>query len=83
MSLNMLGLLGFALPQGPEWIIIGAILLVMVPMFILWVWSLIHCIRNRYLSENNRVLGILMIALLGIIGSAVYLALPRESEAQR
>lgn len=48
-----------------------------------WIWSLIHCINNRYLSDNNRVLGIILIALLGIIGSIVYLFLPRESTPQR
>lgn len=42
----------------------------------LWVWSLIHCIRNRYLSDNNRIIGIVLIALLGLLGSFVYLFLP-------
>ncbi len=49
----------------------------------LWVWSLIHCIRNRYLNDTNRLIGILLIVLLGIIGSLIYLFLPRESEPQR
>ncbi len=49
----------------------------------LWIWSLIHCIRNRYLSDNNRLIGILLIILLGLIGSLVYLFLPREREPQR
>lgn len=51
--------------------------------FGLWLWSLIHCIQNRYLSDNNRLIGILMIVLLGIIGSLVYLFLPKEREPQR
>lgn len=49
----------------------------------LWLWSLIHCIQNRYLSDNNRLIGIILIVLLGILGSLVYLFLPREPEAQR
>lgn len=49
----------------------------------LWVWSLIHCIQNRYLNDNNRLIGILLIILLGLIGSLVYLFLPRETQAQR
>lgn len=48
-----------------------------------WIWSLIHCINNRHLSDNNRIIGIVVIALLGLIGSLVYLFLPRESEPQR
>jgi len=35
----------------------------------LWIWSLIHCIQNRFLSDNNRIIGIILIVLLGILGS--------------
>ena len=49
----------------------------------LWIWSLVHCIRNRYLNDNNRLIGILLIILLGLLGSLVYLFLPREREPQR
>ena len=54
-----------------------------IGFLVLWIWSLIHCIQNHYLSDNNRLIGIILIAILGIIGSLVYLFLPRESEAQR
>ncbi len=49
----------------------------------LWIWSLIHCVKNRYLNDSNRLIGILLIVLLGLIGSLVYLFLPRETEPQR
>ena len=61
-------------------IIFGLIALVGVG---LWLWSLIHCIQNRYLSDSNRLIGIVLICLLGLIGSIVYLFLPKETEAQR
>lgn len=48
-----------------------------------WIWSLIHCVQNRYLNDTNRLIGILLIVLLGLLGSLVYLFLPRESEPQR
>ncbi|BCX50059.1 phospholipase D-nuclease [Haloferula helveola] len=48
-----------------------------------WLWSLIHCIRNRYLNDSNRIIGILLIVLLGPLGSLIYLFLPRETEPQR
>jgi hypothetical protein len=51
--------------------------------FALWLWSLIACIRNRYLSDNNRLIGILLIVFLNLLGSLVYLFLPRETELQR
>ena len=47
-------------------------------VFVLWVWSLIHCISNQNLSDNNRIIGILLIVLLGIVGSFAYLFLPQK-----
>jgi hypothetical protein len=63
--------------------IIAVIAIIGLGGLALWIWSLIHCIKNRYLSENNRLIGIILIVVLGIIGSIVYLFLPREQNAQR
>jgi len=49
-----------------------------IASFVVWIWSLIHCVKNQQLSENNRLIGILLIVLLGLIGSLVYLFLPRD-----
>ncbi|MFC7336322.1 hypothetical protein ACFQY0_03965 [Haloferula chungangensis] len=49
----------------------------------LWLWSLIHCIQNRYLTDSNRMIGVILICVLSLLGSLVYLFLPRESEPQR
>lgn len=59
------------------------IALIGVVSFIVWLWSLIHCINNRYLSDQNRLIGILLIVLLQLVGSLIYLFLPRESTPQR
>lgn len=69
--------------QGAPFLVMALFGLIGLAIFGLWLWSLIHCIQNRYLSDNNRLVGILVIALLGLIGSLVYLFLPRESEPQR
>ena len=63
--------------------IIAVIAIIGIGSLALWIWSLIHCIRNRYLSDNNRLIGIILIVVLGLIGSIVYLFLPREPQAQR
>ncbi len=54
-------------------------LLVGIAFFGLWLWSLIHCIKNKQLSDNNRIIGIVLIVLLGLLGSLIYLFLPREA----
>ena len=63
--------------------IMGLFILVGIGSVVLWIWSLIHCIQNRYLTDNNRLIGILLIVLLGLLGSLVYLCLPKEVEPQR
>ena len=61
----------------------GVMILFGIIIFLIWIWSLIHCIKNPYLSDNNRIIGVVLIVILGIIGSLVYLFLPRESSPQR
>ncbi len=39
---------------------------------------IIHCIRNKRLSDSTRLVGVVLIAALGPIGAIVYLFLPRE-----
>jgi hypothetical protein len=66
---------------------IGALELIIIAfalgMMGLWIWSLIHCITNRYLSDTNRIIGIVLIVVLGVLGSLVYLFLPKERAPQR
>ena len=44
----------------------------------LWIWSLIHCLLNKKLTDTNRLIGIVVISVLGIFGSLIYLFIPRE-----
>ncbi len=44
----------------------------------LWIWSLIHCIMNKKLTDTNRIIGIVLIVVLQLLGSFIYLFLPRN-----
>ena len=68
---------------GFSFVFLIAAIGISVGIFLLWLWSLIHCINNRYLSDQNRLIGILLIVFLQLVGSLVYLFLPRESAPQR
>ena len=46
------------------------------------IWSLVHCVTNKRLSDSNRLIGILLIIFLNLLGSLVYLFLPREDSSQ-
>jgi hypothetical protein len=49
----------------------------------LWIWSIVHCMKNKQLSDANRIIGIVLIVILGLIGSLVYLFLPRDRKTVR
>jgi uncharacterized BrkB/YihY/UPF0761 family membrane protein len=51
--------------------------------FGLWLWSIIHCVTNKRLTDTNRIIGIVLIVVLGLLGSLIYLFLPREEAAAR
>lgn len=38
----------------------------------LWVWSLVHAIRNPALDDMMRIVWVLVIVFTGLIGSVVY-----------
>ena len=59
-----------------ELIVIGLILGILG----VWLWSLIHCVRNPRLSSQNRIIGVVLIAVLGILGSVIYPFIPREND---
>jgi len=40
-------------------------------------------IMNKSLSDNNRIIGVVLIVVLGIVGSLVYLFIPREDGVQK
>jgi len=46
----------------------------------LWLWSLIHSINNKALTDTNRIIGIVLIVVLGFLGSLIYLFLPRDKK---
>ena len=54
---------------------IGGVLIVMtliwLVLFGLWVWSLVHCIKNENFA-NDRTGAILLIVFLGPLGSLIY-----------
>ncbi|MDX1565476.1 MAG: PLDc N-terminal domain-containing protein, partial [Phycisphaeraceae bacterium] len=52
-------------------------------LFGLWIWSLIHCINNKRLTDNNRIIGVILIVVMGLFGSLIYLFLPRERRKVR
>ena len=48
--------------------------------FALWIGSLVHCLRNRRLSYNSRLIWAVVICLTHVIGAVLYLVLGRNGD---
>jgi hypothetical protein len=46
---------------------------VVVGMFVLWIWTLIDCIKNEPTEGNERIVWVVVIAAANWIGALIYL----------
>jgi hypothetical protein len=46
---------------------------IVVGMFVLWIWTLIDCIKNEPDEGNERVIWVVVIAAANWIGALIYL----------
>ena len=65
-----------------EIFVIGLIFMFTAGALGLQIWALVHCIKNPHLSDTNRIIGVVLIAVLSVIGALVYLFIPREAPDQ-
>lgn len=54
---------------------------VLIFFLVLWLYVLIHCIRNKRLNNTNRIIGVILIVVLGIFGCVIYPLIPRIKTA--
>lgn len=52
-------------------LVLIAIILVIL-FFIFWILMLVDCVKRDFKNQNEKIVWVIVIALLGIIGAAVY-----------
>jgi hypothetical protein len=50
-------------------------------LLVFWIWMLIDCVRNQRLSDNERVVWTIVIALTHALGAFIYLLAGRNKPA--
>ena len=66
--------------------IAGMILLILIViaivefLFVFWILMLIDCAKRNFKNDNEKVVWILVIALLGFIGAAIYYFVVKVSD---
>jgi len=94
LLLSLIALSGMALAQTSDANMSGAsvalgilfmilwmvfLVVVFVGGFVLWILMLIDCIKRDFKKENDKIIWILVIALLGTLGAIIYyFAVKRE-----
>lgn len=43
-----------------------------VALFVFWVWTIVDCVQRKFDNNNERLVWILLIVLLGLIPSVLY-----------
>ncbi len=60
-----------------ELLLILVWLAVVAGMFVLWIWTLIDCIKNEPAEGNERIVWVVVIAAAHWIGALIYLIVRR------
>jgi hypothetical protein len=65
-------------------ILLILLLCVIVPLVLLgvvfWIWMLIHAVQNKGLNNNERIVWVLVIALLHFLGAVIYFFVGRPKK---
>jgi hypothetical protein len=59
-------------------LLVGVVGLFSLLCLAFWIWMLIDCIRNRGLSDNERIVWVLVIVFTHAIGALIYLLAGRK-----
>ncbi|MDR2982532.1 MAG: PLDc N-terminal domain-containing protein [Puniceicoccales bacterium] len=54
-------------------------LVISLVFFVFWLWTLIDCIRREHKGENTKLIWVLVIVLVGPLGSLIYLLAGRSN----
>lgn len=46
--------------------------------FIFWIWSIIDCVKRDFPGDNEKILWLVIIIILGVLGSLIYLIAGRK-----
>ena len=70
---------------GALWLlpIVLLVIAIVVLAVIFWIFMLIDSIRRKYKNENDKVVWVLVIVLVGIIGAIIYYFVVKADDKKR
>lgn len=67
----------------PELLVMLVIMVIGIAVVAFWVWLLVDCIKNEPAEGNDRVVWVIVIALLGWLGALIYLLARRPTRIRQ
>lgn len=61
-----------------ELIVIALVIPLVLAAIAFWIWMLVDCVRNRRLSDNERIIWVIVICLTHWLGALIYLLAGRR-----
>lgn len=58
-------------------LIVIFMILIMMPLFGLWIWMIVDCATNEPPQGNDKLIWLLVVLLAGFIGALIYLIVRR------
>ncbi len=69
--------------MNSEAVVLPIVLLVALAGFAFWIWTLVDCLRRPdqqwQTAGQNKILWAVLIAVLGVLGSILYVVIPRPA----
>jgi hypothetical protein len=69
---------GAVLAGGGMLCFIGFMILLSLVTFTIWVWALVDAIKNPRLSDNERILWVVVILMTHCLGALIYVVVGRN-----
>ena len=67
-----------SMPGGAEWILIIVALALVLASIGFWIYTIVDIVKSKFQDETTKIIWILVVVLLGILGSLIYLIFGRS-----
>ena len=67
-----------SMPGGAEWILIIVALALVLAIIGFWIYTIVDIVKSKFQDETTKIIWLLVVVLLGILGSLIYLIFGRS-----
>lgn len=69
-----------SMPAGAEWLLVILVLSTILVFAGFWIYSIVDVVKSKFNDESTKIVWLLVVILLGFLGSIIYWVLGRSSK---